>query len=276
MNVVFAYIPVIHKQALEFLKKHQDKPIWLLDNEVAKSEYVFLERDARALPAAQIKTELAAHGFNEVIVVTPSELKESAKEVETFIIPEDAAVRYFLETYAPKARIETNNIFIRWTQQLSTAEHEVPPDRIVTSEAFAQEVITHLEKEAAKSPDWWRQIAAGVVKEGKVVATAFNEHFPTTQSLAINGDPRSNFDAGQGPGIYTSIHAEAAVIAECAKDGETTAGADIYVTTFPCPTCARSIIKAGFRRVFYKKGYSILDAEEILKGEGVEIVLVTD
>lgn len=276
MKVVFAYIPVVHKQVLEFLERHTDQPIWLLDNEKAAAEYVYLERDARALPAELIKTELAAHGFGDVKVVSPQDLAVAAEEVESFIIPEDEAVRFFLEKYAPDTAVEAENIFIRWTQTLSSTEFEVPPDRTMTSDEFAKEVMNQLEEEAEKSPDWWRQIAAAVVKDGKVVASAHNTHHPTAQSLSINGDPRSNFDAGQGPGIYTSIHAEAGVIAQCAKDGVATKGADLYVTTFPCPTCARSVIVAGFKRLFYKKGYSILDAEELLKEAGVEIILVTD
>lgn len=276
MTIVLAYIPVVHKQVLAFLHEHAAYPIWLLDNEVAQKENVYLERDARALPAALVKTELEAHGFKNVRVVTPAEIAEEAKQVKEFIIPEDEIVRFFQERYAPNVSVTAQNIFIRWTQKLSTTEFTVPPARTVTHDEFAKAILTRLEDEAKKSPDWWRQIASAVVKDGEVVAEAHNKHLPTAHSLEINGDPRSNLDAGQGLGIYTSIHSEAAVIADCAKRGVTTEGADIYVTTFPCPTCARSIVEAGFKRVFYKKGYSLLDAESILKDAGIEIILVAD
>lgn len=276
MQVVFAYIPVVHKQVLAFLEKHTDKPLWLLDNQVAMAENVYLERDARALSAQQVQGELAVHGVANVTVVTPQMLAEQSSDVSEFIIPEDEIVRFFLGTYASDVPVAAENIFIRWTQKLSTTEFEVPEGRTITSDSFANEVLASLEDEAQKSPDWWRQIASAVVKEGKVVAVAHNKHLPTAHSLEINGDPRSNLDAGQGPGIYTSIHAEAAAIAQCAREGIATKGADIYVTTFPCPTCARSIVEAGFARVFYKKGYSLLDAESILSSAGIEVVLVTD
>lgn len=275
-RAVFAYIPVVHKQVLAFLREHKDLPIYLLDNEAGKEENVYLERDARALPASEIQLELNAHGFDDVAVVAPAALTELGKKVKAFVMPEDEILHFFLERYSPNVSRETHNIFIRWTQQLSTQEYEVPPDRTMTNEDFAKEMMVSVESEAAKSPDWWRQIASAVVKDGVVVAQAHNAHFPSAQALSINGDPRSNLDAGQGPGIYTSIHSEAAVIAQCARNGTATDGADLYVTTFPCPTCARSIVEAGFGRVFYKKGYSLLDAEEILKHAGVEIILVQD
>jgi len=276
MRVLFAYIPVVHKQVLELLTKHQDLPIWLLDNEKGKEENVYLERDARALPAETIKIELEAHGFTDVRVVNPTELPDLVEGLEAVVIPEDEILHFFLEKYIPTTLVEIENIFIRWTQKLSTTEFEIPEGRTITQDDFAKNIITDLEHEAQKSSDWWRQIASAVVQKGEVVAVAHNKHYPSAHALSINGDPRSNLNAGQGPGIYTSIHSEAAVIAQCARDGISTKGADIYVTTFPCPTCARSLVEAGFSRVFYKKGYSLLDAENILSDVGVEIILVED
>lgn len=276
MKVVFAYIPVVHKQVLEFLETQKGLEIWLLDNEIGKKENVYLERDARALPATAIKLELEAHGFSSIRVVDPAQLADYSKGVDTLVIPEDEIIRFFIEKYVPDISIEAINIFIRWTQKLSTTEFEIPKGRTVTEEGFAKDLIADLENEAQKSPDWWRQIASAVVKEGRVVAVAHNKHYPSAHALSINGDPRSNLDAGQGPGIYTSIHSEAAVIAQCAREGVSTKGADIYVTTFPCPTCARSLVEAGFKTVYYKKGYSLLDAENILDDAGIEIVLVQD
>jgi dCMP deaminase len=172
--------------------------------------------------------------------------------------------------------VERVNVFLRWTKQISTTEFEVPPDRKMTRDAFALELLDTLTDEAQKSPDWWRQIAAAIVRDGEVIAIAHNKHYPSQHALTINGDPRSNLDAGQGPGIYTSIHAEAWAIAQAAKKGISTEGTDIYVTTFPCPACARLLVEAGIARVFYRKGYSLLDAEEILKNAGVEIILVEE
>lgn len=276
MKAIFAYIPVIHKNTLTFLESYQGLPIFLLDNEVAKTENVYLERDARALSATLIQQELNVHGYNEVVVVRLVDMAETFSKFESLIVPEDEIIDFFLEKYAPDVKVEKVNTFLRWTQKLSTAEYVIAEDRIVTQGDFENATLTLLEKEAQKSPDWWRQIGAAIVKDGKIVSLSYNAHFPSQHSLSINGDPRSNFDAGQGAGIYTSIHAEASVLAKAARLGIAVEGADVYATTFPCPTCARSLVEAGVARVFYKKGYSLLDAEEILKGSGIEIILVTD
>lgn len=276
MQAVFAYIPVVHQGTLAFLRDHAGVPLFLLDNEKGKEENPYLERDMRALSAFEIKAALGGHGIDAVAVVAPEDMQETFSSFDSLIVPEDEILTYFLEKYAPEVPTIRVNTFLRWTKQISTTEHEVPADRTISYDAFHAQMLAALHEEAAQSPDWWRQVAAAIVKEGEVLSHAHNKHLPSQHALAINGDPRSNLDAGQGPLVYTSIHAEACAIAHAAREGKKVAGADIYVTTFPCPACARSIVEAGIVRVFYTKGYSLLDAEEILKGSGIEIVLVKE
>ena len=276
MKVLFAYIPVVHSGTLAFLDEHRDMPVWILDNEWGKTEYVYLERDMRALSAHDIEKELKAHGVERVRVVDGAKLQEAAPSLTEIVAPHDEAVSFFLEKYCPSVPVTYKNVFLRWTKQISTTEFVVPPDRTISREAFDREVMIRLNQIKDQSPDWWRQIAGALVKNGEVVETAFNTHHPSAHALTINGDPRSNLDAGQGPGIYTSIHAEASLVAQCAQKGVSVEGSDVYVTTFPCPSCARLLVEAGVQRVFYEKGYSLLDAETILKNAGIEIILVTE
>ncbi len=276
MTAILAYIPVVHTGVITFLDTYKNIPVYLLDNDLGKLENVYLERDIRALSAHLVRLELVAHGYTNIEVVAPSELADVFKECKEIIIPDDEIVDFFVQKYIPDVSTKKVNIFLRWTKQISIIEFQVPPDRVITKETFAKNVMHNLAKVAESSPDWWRQIAAAIVKDGKVVIEAMNAHYPTVHSLAINGDPRSNFDAGQGQGIYTSIHAEACALARAARHGVSVEGADVYVTTFPCPTCARSLVEAGVSRVFYSKGYSVLDAEEILRNAGVEIALVSE
>ncbi len=275
-KAIYAYIPVVHAGVLAFLDKYPQVPIWILDNVSGKEENVYLERDMRALPASKIKCELEALGYLNIYVVNQNELAIRAKTVEMLIVPQDEIVESFLAKYAPSVKLVYDTTFLRWTKQISSTEKEVPPHRIITSGEFQTEILHKLTLEAEKSSDWWRQVAAMLLKEEKPIVTTHNTHLPTPHTVFINGDPRSNLDAGQGPLVYTAIHAEAAAIAEAAREGITTKGCDVYVTTFPCPTCARLLAEAGIKRVFYRNGYSLLDAEEILKSAGVEIILVRE
>jgi dCMP deaminase len=275
-RALYAYIPVVHAGVLDMLNTHQGVPLWLLDNEKGKEENVYLERDMRALSAIQIKKELEALGYTNIQIVGHDELSEFTKSIDELLVPNDEIVTYFVDKFAPSVPTRKVSIFLRWTKPISVAEYEVPKDRIISTDELHRKIFGHLEEEAAKSSDWWRQIGAMIIKDGEPIATTHNAHLPTSHSVLIHGDPRSNLDAGQGPGVYTSIHAEAAAIAETARKGLSTEGSDIYVTTFPCPTCARLLVQAGIKNVYYRKGYSLLDAEEILSGAGVQIILVAD
>jgi cytidine deaminase len=53
-----------------------------------------------------------------------------------------------------------------------------------------------------------------------------------------------------------TIHAEMAAITEAARRGVSVAGGIMYVTTFPCHNCARHVVSAGVRRLFYIEPYA--------------------
>lgn len=276
MEAIFAYIPVVHTGTLTFLRQYENADIVLLDNEKGKEITPYLERDMRALSANAIKDELFAHGFKNVLVVSHENLDAHLATYSRIIVPQDEILDIFLTQFAPDIIPLRVNVFLRWTKQISTTEFEVPPDRKISNEQFAQELLMSLSQESQKSPDWWRQIGAAILREGVVLVQTHNKHYSSEHTATIDGDPRSNLDAGQGPGVYLSIHAEAWAIARAAKQGIKTDGADIYVTTFPCPSCARALVEAGIKRVYYAKGYSLLDAENILKSAGIEIILVQE
>jgi dCMP deaminase len=127
---------------------------------------------------------------------------------------------------------------------------------------------------ATKSSDWWRHVGAVLVKDEKIILSTFNTHVPSEQMPYVNGDPRSNFSKGVHLELSTAIHAEARLIAQAAKEGVSLDGASLYVTTFPCPPCAKLVAYAGIKKLYFDEGYGVLDGEQILKQQGVEIVQV--
>jgi len=273
-KALFVYMPVVHAGIVEYLQDNPETTIVLLDNRKAQTVNKYLERDIRALSAQEIQVALEGYGYAQVLIADQFNVASLLGSFTELVIPQDEVIEDFLQQFAPKVSATTISLFVRWTKNISSVEHKVPSDRIISEDDFTKDMLDKLELTAQKSPDWWRQIAAALVVDGQIISSGYNAHSPSSHSLEINGDPRSNFDAGQGAGIYTSIHAEAAALAHAAKLGVSTNGADAYVTTFPCPTCARSLVAAGISRVFYRDGYSLLDAEQILKDAAVEIILV--
>ncbi|ACV64844.1 ComE operon protein 2 [Desulfofarcimen acetoxidans DSM 771] len=72
------------------------------------------------------------------------------------------------------------------------------------------------------------------------------------------------------------VHAEANAIVQCAKFGASTEGTDIYVTHFPCLNCAKLIIQAGIRHVYYEQDYRIDPyCMELFNLVGVKVTKIT-
>ena len=82
----------------------------------------------------------------------------------------------------------------------------------------------------------------------------------------FNGVPRGvedTPDRTSGPDRHKwHSHAEQNIIAFAAREGIRTAGCTIYVTHFPCSSCARSLIQAGVSSVVYGNGQTSMPADE--------------
>lgn len=270
-----AYVPAIHQGYLNFFDKFPGD-VFLIDSELLGEELPRLERDIRALPSPYVAAMLETIQSIESVTILedPIDLVALA-DVVTVVMPDEDVSHVFAEKYLAGRDVKFEQTFLRWDRQISTSEHEVPHDRTVTKDKFARDIIKQANSDASRSPDWWRQVGAVIVKDDEVILSGHNRPYPDADyALGTFGDPRSNFDAGEGIELSKVIHAEAGLIARAAREGISLNGTDLYVTTFPCPVCAKSVAAAGIKRVYYEKGYSLLDAEDVLKSQGIEIVLV--
>jgi dCMP deaminase len=72
-------------------------------------------------------------------------------------------------------------------------------------------------------------------------------------------------------GCINATHAEANALAFAARQGISTEGGTLYVTTSPCDVCARLIIAAGIEKVYYDQEYRDVRGEEILMQSGIPV-----
>lgn len=272
-NAIVVFVPVIHSGYIKFLSKTKGD-IYIFDKTIIKS-FVHLTRDLRVIdPEKTVKALKALIPNRKISTINYKKLQELVKKEYKFVLPEDEISHVITDKYIPSNRAKFVSVFLRWNKIITLSEFKIPEHRKITTEKFHRDFIKIAEDETNKSSDWWRQIASVVVRDGKILYKSHNHHLPTDHHLSTFGDPRSNFDAGQHQEVYTSIHSEASLIAKAAHDGVSLKDSEIYVTTFPCPNCSRLLVQAGIKKVYYSKGYSLLDAEKILQHFGIEIYLV--
>lgn len=83
---------------------------------------------------------------------------------------------------------------------------------------------------------------------------------------SYNGPPHGVRDAAdrfERPRKYLfASHAEQNLIAFAARRGIRTEGCTVYVTHFPCSSCARTLIQAGIAKVVVGPGQTSMPADE--------------
>jgi dCMP deaminase len=178
-----------------------------------------------------------------------------------------------MKKYFSKKKYDLEDTYLRWHED--NVESPNPPhfDSETTSK-FDIKMMKMAELVGGNSTDWWRRVGCVVVKNKKVIMKSFNAHFPNNDTQYKEGDPRDFIKAGQLGFLASSAHAEQMSIAVAAKKGISLKGSDMYVSTYPCPTCAKLMAVAGIKRCFFRGGNSYLDVEKVFKSTGLLAILV--
>ena len=275
MKKLITYVPVLHEGYRRFFETHRDAgELWLFGPEIV-AEFPQLAKEIRQLDPALMRRAIESLGiFQQVCILDIAQAQLfNAPECEV-VLPDEDVSREIAEKYFPLARATFDPIFLRWDKHNALREKPVVPEERITREQFHRDVLTQAAVEAERSSDIWRHVGAAIVKEGSVVLCGHNAHMPSEHSPYVNGDPRNNFHRGEHIELSTALHAEAGLIAEAARRGLSLDGADLYVTVFPCPPCAKLIAHAGIKTLYCTGGYATLDGEDILKSRGVKIMFV--
>jgi dCMP deaminase len=259
---------VLHAGYLALLDKHRDASVLVLGASFA-DEFPVLRKEIRALAPAD-----AARLVGGMVVETDG--LGTAVTGDELVVPDEELMRDLVARHdLGRARIITwERTFLRWDRSWSLAARPAEYDGVVAADELTRAMLHRATEQARYSSDWWRQVGAVAARDGRILAVAHNEHRPTEYTPYVNGDPRNDFSRGVHSELSTALHAEAAIVARAARTGQALVGADLYVSTFPCPACARLIAEAGFRRVYFAGPYAVLDGDEILRTAGVERVWV--
>ncbi|MDQ5951574.1 MAG: dCMP deaminase [Patescibacteria group bacterium] len=275
MSVIVAYIPVLHQGYWQLFAEHPEATeLYLIMDEVA-AEFTPVHKELRALNQSLILKAIESWDrFEKVVIADKKSLSNLNTKSIHIVIPDELVSTEVATKYFPEATQTKSSIFLRWDKKSATDKKQPTIDATITSDEAAQVFMQTATEEGQKSSDWWRQVGALAVRDSKVLGQTHNVHLPSEQQPYAEGDARAHFHTGDHIELTTAIHAEARLIAEAAATGTSLAEADLYVTDFPCPVCAKSIAFSGIKRVFFNKGYAVLDGERVLKTAGVELIQV--
>ena len=270
------HMPVIHKGYVDFLEKIQKdvSGVFIIDEKFLEELSEF-KPDIASLSADKVKNLLEKLGFNNISILYKEKVNElNGKDI---IFIQDEISRNLADKYFKNNKIQWESVFLRWGKDVVLVNKTLD-DMTFSRDSFDIDIMKQASAETAKSSEWWRRIGAVLVQDKKIILKAYNKDLPSDHTPYQVGEVRDLFNTGERSDLASTIHAEQSIIAQAAKEGISIKGLSLYVTTFPCPVCAKLIAYSGIKKLYFAEGWSNFDARKVLESAGVKItnVPVTD
>jgi dCMP deaminase len=121
-----------------------------------------------------------------------------------------------------------------------------------------------------------RAVGAVVVKDRRILSTGYNGAPTKVRHCSETGCLREQMDvpSGERHELCRGIHAEQNAIIQAAFHGVPIRDASLFCTNLPCSICAKMIINAGIKMIYYLDGYADNMSEEMLREAGVVVVKI--
>lgn len=276
-KVILAYVPVLHRGYLAFFLKHRDVETCYIFSAELIAGFTHLRKDMRALaPVDACRAVWSWNIFSSPPQLAFPETLQALAEIKILVVmPDEEECRKIAAKYLGGCDVEFDrSIFLRWDRAKALAEKAVAADRVIAPDLLVSELMSQAYAKAELATNLWRRVGAVVARNGGIILAAHNTQVPSVHTPYYEGDPRMFFSRGLHFELTTDEHAEARLVAEAARHGIALEGSDLYVTTFPCPPCAKLVARAGFSRIYFATGYAKLDGERILRERRIEIIRV--
>jgi len=119
-----------------------------------------------------------------------------------------------------------------------------------------------------------RAVGAVIVKDKRILSTGYNGAPVNITHCSEVGCLREklNVPSGEKHELCRGIHAEQNAIIQAAFHGVSIKGATLYCTNLPCFICAKMIINAGIRNIYYVEGYADSMSEDMLKEADIQLM----
>jgi dCMP deaminase len=127
---------------------------------------------------------------------------------------------------------------------------------------------------AGRSTCLRRKVGAVLVKDKRILCSGYNGAPSRVPHCAQTGCLRKQLKvpSGEKHELCRGVHAEQNAIIQAAFHGIAVEGAVLYCTNQPCSICAKMIINAGIKTIYYRDGYDDPLALEMFDQAKVNLV----
>ncbi|MEW5908799.1 MAG: dCMP deaminase family protein [Thermodesulfobacteriota bacterium] len=123
-----------------------------------------------------------------------------------------------------------------------------------------------------------RSVGSVIVKDKRILSTGYNGAPSGIRHCRETGCLREQLHlaSGERHELCRGIHAEQNAIIQAAYHGVSIKGASLYCTNLPCSICAKMIINAGIKKVYYRSGYADPMSGQMLQEAEVGVICISD
>ncbi len=129
---------------------------------------------------------------------------------------------------------------------------------------------------ATRSTCTRRKVGAVLVKDKRILCSGYNGAPSKVPHCKETGCLRAqlNVPSGEKHELCRGVHAEQNAIVQAALHGIQVDGSILYCTNQPCSICAKMIINAGIKTVYYKDGYDDTLTLDMFDHAKVELIQI--
>jgi dCMP deaminase len=123
-----------------------------------------------------------------------------------------------------------------------------------------------------------RSVGAIIVKDKRILTTGYNGAPSGIRHCLEVGCLREqlNVASGERHELCRGIHAEQNAIIQAAFHGVSIKDSALFCTNLPCSICAKMIINAGIKKIYYLSGYADAISKDMLQEASVEIIKMAE
>jgi dCMP deaminase len=225
-----------------------------------------------------------AKGFFPIYIYCPDDIrtvrlaKRDNKKLEDVLAEldhpsEKDVFDYIVKASTPKLPISNAGTFDYLYSQLDefiAAHKAAKPEEHADRPSWHTTFMNVAQEVAKRSTCTRRSVGAVLVKDKRIIATGYNGAPKNLSHCTPETCLRKDSESGNNLTACRAVHAEENCIIQAASFGTSTLGSELYVTCFPCAHCAKTLINAGVKHVYYTEKYNSELAEKLLKEAGIE------
>lgn len=107
-----------------------------------------------------------------------------------------------------------------------------------------------------------------LVLNDRVISTGYNGTPADMENCEDGGcvrcDKRDTFGQGEGYDKCICVHAEQNAILSAARFGISVDGSSLYTTIKPCFSCAKAVLQAGVKNLFYREEWKRQESDDLV------------